>query len=179
MFQSLALFFFAWFRSLRGVGLQQVSDLSQEDPLEVLHRFRNVPNLRLLACGGDGTVAWLLQVRAIASEQSIDHSATAVRPPTSNRDRSFDVACSVWRRVCYPPLPNSHSLRIPLPQYRDQHPYPPISPSPTPSLHPRPPPPAPPATPSPTSTPRHTPPFTPDPPRPPLTYFTPIPVLPP
>ncbi|CAM9767663.1 unnamed protein product, partial [Laminaria digitata] len=45
----------------------QVSDLSQEDPLEVLHRFRNVPNLRLLACGGDGTVAWLLQVRC-ASE---------------------------------------------------------------------------------------------------------------
>lgn len=40
----------------------QVSDLSQEDPLEVLYRFRNVPNLRLLACGGDGTVAWLLQV---------------------------------------------------------------------------------------------------------------------
>ncbi|CAN0402010.1 unnamed protein product [Pylaiella littoralis] len=39
----------------------QVSDLSQEDPLEVLSRFRNVPNLRLLACGGDGTVAWLLQ----------------------------------------------------------------------------------------------------------------------
>eukprot|EP00752_Nemacystus_decipiens_P015578 g13901.t1 len=39
----------------------QVSDLSQEDPLEVLHRFRNVNNLRLLACGGDGTVAWLLQ----------------------------------------------------------------------------------------------------------------------
>lgn len=44
----------------------QVSDLSQEDPLEVLYRFRNVNNLRLLACGGDGTVAWLLQVRAAA-----------------------------------------------------------------------------------------------------------------
>ncbi|CAN0568708.1 unnamed protein product, partial [Ectocarpus sp. 12 AP-2014] len=39
----------------------QVIDLSQEDPLEVLQRFRNVANLRLLACGGDGTVAWLLQ----------------------------------------------------------------------------------------------------------------------
>ncbi|CAM9813637.1 unnamed protein product [Ectocarpus sp. 6 AP-2014] len=39
----------------------QVIDLSQENPLEVLQRFRNVANLRLLACGGDGTVAWLLQ----------------------------------------------------------------------------------------------------------------------
>lgn len=39
----------------------QVFDLSQDDPLEVLQRFRNVPNLRLLACGGDGTVAWLLE----------------------------------------------------------------------------------------------------------------------
>lgn len=46
--------------------LWQVSDLSQEDPLEVLHRFRNVHNLRLLACGGDGTVAWLLQVNRVA-----------------------------------------------------------------------------------------------------------------
>ncbi|CAM9861366.1 unnamed protein product, partial [Choristocarpus tenellus] len=39
----------------------QVVDLGEEGPVDALGRFRNIPNLRLLCCGGDGTVAWLLE----------------------------------------------------------------------------------------------------------------------
>ncbi|CAM9430735.1 unnamed protein product [Chrysoparadoxa australica] len=39
----------------------QVVDLSEDDPVHILRRFSHVPRLRLLCCGGDGTVSWLLQ----------------------------------------------------------------------------------------------------------------------
>ncbi|CAN0218600.1 unnamed protein product, partial [Discosporangium mesarthrocarpum] len=33
--------------------------MSFENPEEALHRFRNVGNLLVYCCGGDGTVSWL------------------------------------------------------------------------------------------------------------------------
>ena len=49
----------------------QVFDLTQGGPSPAIEMFKKVPNIRLLACGGDGTVGWVLS--------ALDK--TAVDPP--------------------------------------------------------------------------------------------------
>jgi diacylglycerol kinase (ATP) len=41
---------------------RQVFDLTAGGPGPAIEMFRHVPNVKLLACGGDGTVGWLLSV---------------------------------------------------------------------------------------------------------------------
>jgi diacylglycerol kinase (ATP) len=38
----------------------QVADLGSNDPVEFLKRFKNCAGVRVLCCGGDGTVGWML-----------------------------------------------------------------------------------------------------------------------
>ena len=40
----------------------QVFDLTKGGPQPAIELFRKVPHVKLLACGGDGTVGWLLSV---------------------------------------------------------------------------------------------------------------------
>ncbi|MEQ2194179.1 hypothetical protein XENOCAPTIV_024925, partial [Xenoophorus captivus] len=48
---------FMWYLNPR-----QVFDLTKGGPREGLEVYSKVPNLRILACGGDGTVGWILSV---------------------------------------------------------------------------------------------------------------------
>ncbi|CAL8097018.1 unnamed protein product [Calicophoron daubneyi] len=54
---------------------RQVFDLTQGGPRMGLELFNRVPNLRVLACGGDGTVGWLLSV--------IDEMRMSPTPPVA------------------------------------------------------------------------------------------------
>uniref|UniRef100_A0A3Q3N8N6 Diacylglycerol kinase n=1 Tax=Labrus bergylta TaxID=56723 RepID=A0A3Q3N8N6_9LABR len=61
---------FMWYLNPR-----QVFDLSQGGPTEGLELYRKVHNLRILACGGDGTVGWILS--------SLDELGLNPQPPVS------------------------------------------------------------------------------------------------
>ncbi|KAM7349990.1 retinal degeneration A isoform 2-T4 [Cochliomyia hominivorax] len=52
---------------------RQVFDLTQGGPKMGLELFRKTPNLRILACGGDGTVGWVLSV--------LDQLNPPIQPP--------------------------------------------------------------------------------------------------
>jgi diacylglycerol kinase family enzyme len=63
----------------RMLGAVQVHDLNDGGPDAALHLFAGVENLRLLVCGGDGTVGWVLS--------ALDGAASSffgdVRPPVA------------------------------------------------------------------------------------------------
>ncbi|CAI9735816.1 diacylglycerol kinase zeta-like isoform X6 [Octopus vulgaris] len=54
---------------------RQVFDLSQGGPTFGLELYKKVPNLRVLACGGDGTVGWILSI--------LDELAIQPSPPVA------------------------------------------------------------------------------------------------
>ncbi|XP_063761933.1 diacylglycerol kinase zeta isoform X6 [Eleginops maclovinus] len=61
---------FMWYLNPR-----QVFDLTKGGPREGLELYARVPNLRILACGGDGTVGWILSV--------LDELKLSPQPPVS------------------------------------------------------------------------------------------------
>ncbi|TWW55482.1 Diacylglycerol kinase theta [Takifugu flavidus] len=56
----------------------QVFDITNGGPLAGLHTFREVPRFRVLVCGGDGTVGWVLGVL-----EAIRHHLVCREPPIS------------------------------------------------------------------------------------------------
>ncbi|XP_062331952.1 diacylglycerol kinase theta [Osmerus eperlanus] len=54
----------------------QVFDLTNGGPLAGLHTFREVPHFRVLVCGGDGTVGWVLGVL-----EAVRHKLVCPEPP--------------------------------------------------------------------------------------------------
>lgn len=65
----------------------QIVDLSQEDPVDAIQRFEvassntSRPGIRLIACGGDGTVGWVLEA---ATKLGRNHPVSIVPLGTGN-----------------------------------------------------------------------------------------------
>lgn len=59
-------------------------DLTQGGPKSGLELFKKVPNLRVLACGGDGTVGWILSI--LDQIQISPQPAVAVLPLGTGND---------------------------------------------------------------------------------------------
>lgn len=52
-------FSFSMFKYL--LNPRQVYNLAKESPVAGLQLFKDVPNMRVIVCGGDGTIGWILE----------------------------------------------------------------------------------------------------------------------
>ncbi|XP_012156468.1 eye-specific diacylglycerol kinase isoform X7 [Ceratitis capitata] len=65
---------------------RQVFDLTQGGPKMGLELFRKAPNLRVLACGGDGTVGWVLSILDMLNPPITPAPAVGVLPLGTGND---------------------------------------------------------------------------------------------
>ncbi|XP_037889129.1 eye-specific diacylglycerol kinase isoform X2 [Glossina fuscipes] len=65
---------------------RQVFDLTQGGPKMGLEMFRKAPNLRVLACGGDGTVGWVLSILDQLNPPIVPVPAVGVLPLGTGND---------------------------------------------------------------------------------------------
>ncbi|XP_060523914.1 diacylglycerol kinase theta [Cylas formicarius] len=65
----------------------QVFDLDNGGPLPGLYVFRNVPNYKILVCGGDGTIGWVLQcLDNVGQDSQCSSPACAIVPLGTGND---------------------------------------------------------------------------------------------
>ncbi|XP_064415775.1 diacylglycerol kinase theta [Latimeria chalumnae] len=65
----------------------QVFDLANGGPLPGFHTFHQIPNFRILVCGGDGTVGWVLGVlEEIRRKLACSEPAAAILPLGTGND---------------------------------------------------------------------------------------------
>ncbi|XP_076252006.1 diacylglycerol kinase theta isoform X5 [Rhynchophorus ferrugineus] len=71
----------------RLVNPYQVFDLDIGGPLPGLYVFRNIPKYKILVCGGDGTVGWVLQcLDNVGQDSQCDSPACAIIPLGTGND---------------------------------------------------------------------------------------------
>ncbi|XP_022106252.1 diacylglycerol kinase theta-like isoform X2 [Acanthaster planci] len=71
------------------VNPYQVFNLCQGGPLPGLHAFSQLPEYRILICGGDGTVGWVLQCLDDVGQESVcSNPAIAILPLGTGNDLS-------------------------------------------------------------------------------------------
>lgn len=59
----------------------QVFDLDNGGPLPGLYVFRNIQNYKILVCGGDGTIGWVLQcLDNVGQDSQCSSPAVAIVP---------------------------------------------------------------------------------------------------
>lgn len=51
---------------------RQIHDLAMSGPMQALQMFKDVENFKVICCGGDGTVGWVLETMGTIFD--LDHS---------------------------------------------------------------------------------------------------------
>lgn len=83
----------------RYLNPMQVHDLCRVDPLKVIQKFSKLKNYKILACGGDGTVSYILEVL-----DKYYKNYTSNRPPVAILPlgifNSYSLNFSLTRSIC-------------------------------------------------------------------------------